>query len=283
MATDAAPADMATDAVLENVALEVLAANLASAERSRVPIGPVTASRSTLTVEEAYEIQLFNITSRLAAGASIVGRKVGLTSLAMQKQLGVDQPDYGVILDDMMVLAPATLDASTLISPRVEAEFSFRLGRNIPAAHALAGPMTLEQLRACVDRVYLSMEIIDSRITDWKITLADTIADNASSARLVIGESSVATAALFDSLPGVTLQLLCDDEVVSEGEGRAVLGDPLLGALWAVNKLGELGEDLAVGEIILAGAVHASVPLTRGSTWTVRAEGFPSVTIRTAL
>jgi len=271
-----------TNSAITNVALAELATSLATAEQSGVPIGPLTASRPTLTVDDAYEIQHHNITNRVAAGASIVGRKVGLTSRAMQLQLGVDQPDYGVILDDMMVQAPGTFDTSALIAPRVEAEFSFRLGRNIPAAHLAAGPMTLEQLRACVDRVYLSMEIIDSRIADWKITLADTIADNASSARLVIGDSAVATAALFDSLPGVTLQLFCNDELVSEGEGRAVLGDPLLGALWAVNKLGELGEDLAAGEIILAGAVHASVPLTRGSSWTVRAAGLPSVSIKTA-
>jgi 2-keto-4-pentenoate hydratase len=278
MTMDAAPAEAATDA-----ALEVLALSLATAEQSGVPIGPLTASRPTLTVDEAYEIQRLNIAQRVAAGASVVGRKVGLTSLAMQKQLGVDQPDYGVILDDMVVAAPAIFDTSVLIAPRVEAEFSFRLGRDIPARSVAASPLTVEELRACVDTVYLSMEVIDSRIADWKITLADTIADNASSARLVVGEGSVVTPQLFDSLPGVTLQLFCDDQLVGAGEGRAVLGDPLLGALWAVNKLGELGEDLAAGEIILAGAVHASVPLTPGSFWRVSADGFPSVSIQTAL
>jgi 2-keto-4-pentenoate hydratase len=278
MAMDAAPEEMTAHAVLQE-----LAASLAAAEQSGVPIGPLTVSRPTLTVEEAYEIQRLNTTQRVAAGASVVGRKVGLTSLAMQKQLGVDQPDYGVIFDDMVVLAPAIFDAAVLISPRVEAEFSFRLGQDIPAARVASGPLTLEQLREYVDTVYLSMEIIDSRIADWKITLADTIADNASSARLVVGEGRAARPELFDSLPGVTVQLLCDEELVGEGPGQAVLGDPLLGALWVVNKLGALGEDLAAGDIILAGAVHASVPLTSGSFWKVRADGFPSVTIQTAL
>ena len=270
---------MAMDAALEP-SLEVLALSLATAEQSGVPIGPLTASRRALTVDEAYEIQRLNVARHLAAGATIVGRKVGLTSKAMQQQLRVDQPDYGVILADMLVHAPAIFDAEPLIAPRVEAEFSFRLSRDILAGQGSAGPLTLEQLRACVDTVYLSMEIIDSRITDWKITLADTIADNASSARLVVGEGVPASSELFDSLPEVTLHLFCDDVLVGEGEGRAVLGDPLLGALWVVNKL---GENLAAGEIILAGAVHAAVPLTRGSVWAIRADGFPSVTIQTAL
>lgn len=257
--------------------LNDLADALAVAESGRVPIAPLTQLRPGITVDEAYEVQQINVARKLASGARIIGRKVGLTSKAMQEQLGVDQPDYGAITNDMLVSAPTTVDVSVLISSRVEGEFAFRTGTRIPA-----GTYSLVQLRELIDQVYVSMEIIDSRIADWKIGLADTIADNASSARLVIGEGVAATPELFDSLPQTTLELVKDGESIAAGPGSAVLGDPLLGALWVVNRLGELGEDIEAGEIILAGAVHASVPLTGGSTWTVQAPGFISATIETA-
>lgn len=254
-----------------------LADALVAAETSRQPIDALTASRPELTVEDAYAIQQVNTARKLAAGRHIVGRKVGLTSLAMQQQLGVDQPDYGVITDDMLVQAPATVDVSTLISPRVEGEFAFRVGRDVPA-----GKYTVQQLREIVDEVYVSMEIIDSRIAQWKIKLADTIADNASSARLVVGKGAVATPELFDALPETLLTLQRNGEVIASGAGREVLGDPILGALWVINRLGELGEDVRAGEIILAGAVHASVPLESGVTWSVSAPGFDSASITTS-
>jgi 2-keto-4-pentenoate hydratase len=126
------------------------------------------------------------------------------------------------------------------------------------------------------------MEIIDSRIANWKIKLADTIADNASSARLVVGVGATATPELLDALPETVLTLERNGEAVASGAGREVLGDPILGALWVVNRLGELGEDIAAGEIILAGAVHASVPLESGVTWSVSAPGFASASITTS-
>ena len=257
--------------------LNELADALAHAESTRVPIAPLSQLRPGLTVDEAYEVQQINVAKKLAGGARIIGRKVGLTSKAMQEQLKVDQPDYGAITNDMLVSAPTTVDVSVLISSRVEGEFAFRTGARIPA-----GIYTRDQLRELIDQVYVSMEIIDSRIADWKIGLVDTIADNASSARLVVGQGVPATAELLDALPDTTLELVKDGEPLAAGPGSAVLGDPLLGALWVVNRLGELGEDIEAGEIILAGAVHASVPLTPGSTWTVQAHGFIPATIETA-
>ncbi len=257
--------------------LAELADALAQAEATRIPIAPLSQLRPSLTVDDAYEVQQINVAKKLAAGSRIIGRKVGLTSKAMQEQLGVNQPDYGAITNDMLVSAPATVDVGVLISSRVEGEFAFRTGARIPA-----GNYSLAQLRELIDQVYVSMEIIDSRVADWKIGLVDTIADNASSARLVIGEGVPASPELFDALPGTQLELVKDGEQIAAGPGSAVLGDPLLGALWVVNRLGELGQTIEAGEIILAGAVHASVPLTPGSTWTVRAEGFVSATIETA-
>jgi 2-keto-4-pentenoate hydratase len=257
--------------------VEALADALLAAETSREPIDALTATYPQLTVEDAYAVQQVNTARKLAAGHRIVGRKVGLTSLAMQQQLGVDQPDYGAITDDMLVQAPATIDLSSLIASRVEGEFAFRVGRDVPA-----GIYTPDQLRDIVDEVYVSMEIIDSRIANWKIKLADTIADNASSARLVIGVGSSATSELFDALPETVLTLERNGQPVASGAGREVLGDPIRGALWVVNRLGELGEDLRAGEIILAGAVHASVPLEPGVTWSVNAPGFSSASITTS-
>lgn len=254
-----------------------LADALFAAELTLNPIEALTNEHPDLSVDEAYAIAQVNTARKLAAGRTIVGRKVGLTSLAMQQQLGVDQPDYGAITDDMLVRAPATVDLSVLISPRVEAEFAFHLGQDVPA-----GRYTLAQLRDFVDEVHVSMEIIDSRIANWKIKLADTVADNASSARLVVGRGAKATSELLDALPETILSLERNAEVVAFGAGREVLGDPLLGALWVVNRLGELGENLAAGEIILAGAVHASVALEAGVTWSVSAPGFDAASITTS-
>lgn len=257
--------------------VNALADALRAAESSGKPIAPLTEGHPSLTVDDAYAIQTANTNRKLEAGRRIVGRKVGLTSRAMQEQLGVNQPDYGAITDDMLVRAPASVDASVLIAPRVEGEFAFRVGRDVQAGH-----YSLADLREIVDMVYVSMEIIDSRIANWKIKLADTIADNASSARLVVGEGIQATEELFQALPETVLTLSRNGDEVASGAGREVLGDPLLGALWVVNRLGELREDLHAGEIILAGAVHASVPLEPGSQWSVIAPGFASATISTS-
>lgn len=257
--------------------LESIALALRVAEQTKAPVQQLTTLFPTLTPGDAYVIASVNVAEKLAVGQSIVGRKVGLTSRAMQQQLGVDQPDYGVITTDMIVRAPASVDCAELIAPRVEAEFAFRLGRDL-----VAGQESAQSLREAIDEIYISMEIIDSRIADWKIGLADTIADNASSARLVVGGGVAATPELFAALPATTLTLSQNGAVIASGEGREVLGDPLLGVEWVVTRLGELGETLRAGEIILAGAVHASVGLQPGTEYTVSAPGFEPVTITTA-
>jgi 2-keto-4-pentenoate hydratase len=253
-----------------------IAEQLYVAERDVSPIAPLTTSWPKLSQDDAYAIAQVNAARKIAAGHSVVGRKVGLTSLAMQRQLGVDQPDYGVITDDMIVRAPATIDVAVLIAPRVEAEFAFRVSRDIVAATA-----TPSFVRESIDEVYVAMEIIDSRIADWKIGLADTIADNASSARLVVGTGQPATAELLGSLPTALLQLNRNGVTVASGLGSEVLGDPLLGVMWVVARLGELGETIKAGEIILAGAVHASVPLESGVRWSVASAGFDTAEIET--
>src|SRR5215470_14860085 len=166
-----------------------LAADLAQAERSRVPIAPLTDGNPTIDVVDAYEIQLINIRQRVAEGARVVGHKVGLSSKAMQQMMGVDEPDYGHLLDEMQVFENAPVKASRFLYPRVEVEVGFILAADLPGADC-----TEDDVLAGTEALVPSIELIDTRITDWKIALCDTIADNASSAGFVLGQARVSPA-----------------------------------------------------------------------------------------
>lgn len=246
-----------------------LADQLRLAEASRLPIDALTDQVADLTIAEAYRVQAINVTQLLAGGEKLVGRKIGLTSRAMQEQLGVDEPDVGAITDRMVIPAEGHLDTSRFIKPRLEAEFAFRLDSD------LDGPVTIDSVRASIGTVMLAAEIIDSRIRDWKIALIDTVADNASSAAVVFGPEVPATDELIDALPALRVDLDADGEVVAFGEGSAVLGHPLEAVLWLACTLASTGESLKAGDLILAGAVHASVPLTAGVNYAVRADALP--------
>ncbi|RDI34054.1 2-keto-4-pentenoate hydratase/2-oxopent-4-enoate/cis-2-oxohex-4-enoate hydratase [Rhodococcus sp. AG1013] len=260
-----------------HAAVPSLAAELAEAERTRRPIAQPTSSHPDLTVADAYEIQRRNIARRVEAGERVVGRKIGLTSLAMQRQLGVDQPDFGAILDTMVVPHEGEQALDDLVAARAEAEFTFRLASDlVPGESAF----TFEQVRDAVGEVMLSLELIDSRIADWKIGLVDTVADNASSARLVAGPGVPATRELLDTLPDRILTLTRDGETVGEGPGSAVLDHPLNAIVWLADSLAQYGDHLRAGDLVLAGAVHAAVPLAAGSTFGVTSPGLPDVTVR---
>lgn len=250
-----------------------VAAALRDAETERRAIQPPTTTHPGLTVDDAYRIQGVNIAQRLAGGERIVGHKIGLTSLAMQQQLGVDQPDYGVITDAMVVADDSVFTTDALIAPRVEAEFAFLIGHDLPASP------TLDELAAAIAGVAVALEIIDSRITDWRIGLVDTIADNASSARIVHGEFIPAFGTQLAELPETEITLWKDGEAVAIGLGSAILGDPLVSLHWLATAIGAYGDHFAAGEIVLAGAVAAAVPLTPGSVWEASAERFPVVTL----
>ncbi len=255
-------------------ALAEIADALRDAERSRTAIAPLTTTHRGLSIEDAYRIQRLNIRRRLDAGERIAGHKVGLTSRVMQEQLSVDQPDYGVITDAMVVPDGGELRVDALIAPRVEPEFAFLIGEDLPAAP------TLHELTASVSGVALALEIIDSRIADWKIALVDTVADNASSARIVHGEFLPARAALLSTLPSTTITLRRNGAEVGSGPGSAVLGDPLVSLHWLATAIGSYGDRFSKGEVVIAGAVAAAVPLTAGSAWEASADGFPAVAFR---
>jgi 2-oxopent-4-enoate hydratase len=234
-----------------------VASSLAQATRDREPIAPITETWPDFDVDDAYAVQTLVIDERLNAGAGRVGWKVGLTSAAMQQQLGVDQPDFGPLLNDMQASSGGEIAIAGLIAPRVEGEIAFRLGRD------LAGPgVTVQDVAQAVTQALPALEIIDSRIADWRIALADTIADHASSAMFVLSDDGASPAAI--DLPGVELTLLVNGDVVDRGVGRAVLGDPLEAVAWLANTLGAYGERLSAGDVILAGALHTSIPVQAG-------------------
>ncbi|TQS88948.1 hypothetical protein EU811_20615 [Arthrobacter sp. TS-15] len=255
--------------------LDKISASLGDAERTGEPTDPVRLAGPALTLDDAYAIQGRTRARRLAAGERIVGHKIGLTSEAMQKQLGVDQPDFGFLTDAMVVADGGSVDPSKLIAPRLEPEFAFRIDRALPV------DPSLQETREAIGAVAVAIEIIDSRIANWDIALVDTVADNASSARLVSGPWRHVDQGVLEDLPGTEVRLICDGDVVASGLGSAVLGDPVTAVHWLARALGRYGEALREGEIILAGAVSGAMPLTAGHEWTVSAPAFRSATFRT--
>lgn len=255
--------------------LRRLADDLHRAEGDRVPIAPPSTTEPGLSVDDAYAVQRTNVERRIAAGERAVGRKIGLTSRAIQQQLGVDSPDFGIVTDAMVVADGGDLDLSQLIAPRVEAEFAFRLGRDLEPSPSR------DELLAALDGVAVALEVIDSRVADWRIGLVDTIADNASSARIVTGPFAPATPDLIASLPDIVVTLTKDHDAVAEGPGSAVLGDPIVSLLWLAEAIGGYGESFTAGDIVLAGAVARAVDLVPDADWAASALGFRPVSFRT--
>ena len=237
--------------------LEMLARTLFDAQERRIPVPPLSEVDASLTVSDAYAIQHLNIGRRIEGGRRRVGRKIGLTSRAMQQALGVYEPDFGVLLDDMFVEDWDAVPSTELIQPRIEAEISLVMGKD------LAGPgvNAVGALRA-IDSACASLEIIDSRIVDWRIALTDTIADNASSGRCVVSAKPMLMTDL--NLPLIGMAIAINGTVVDTGAGAAALGNPIRCVAWLANKLAEFGERLHAGEIILAGALHRAVPVKAG-------------------
>ncbi len=264
-----------TERRLDDPTVARLAAALVEATARREPVPPLTDAHPEITVADAYAIQELVARSRLAAGETIVGWKVGLTSAAMQQQLGVDQPDYGPLLTRHVIPADGVVDMRELIAPRIEAEIAFVLGS------PLRGPgVSRDDVLAATSAVAASLEIIDSRVANWKIRLADTIADMASSARVVVSEARM-------ELDGVDLLaerviLERNGERAAEGVGAAVLGDPLEAVAWAANTLGALGVTLEAGHVVMPGAMHASVPVAAGDEIVARFDRLGPVSVRFA-
>ncbi len=252
-----------------------VAAELLAAYDSKAPLEPLTATYEGMTLEDAYAIQQLQIRERVAGGRTVRGHKVGLTSAAMQRLLGVSEPDYGHLLDDFFHLEHAPIPVSSFLQPRVEPEVAFVLKK------PLTGPgVTVHEALRAVDFVLPALEIVDSRIRDWTIGLYDTIADNASSGAVVLGSTPTDVGALDLRLAGATLHR--NGVVIGTGAGGAVLGSPLNSLVWLANTVGARGVTLEAGHVVLPGAVCAMAPVVAGDVFTATFAGLGSVTARFA-
>jgi 2-keto-4-pentenoate hydratase len=244
---------------MDTASVDKAADGLLGAYATRIPVPPLTASHPDLSVSGAYAIQLAQVAAWTAGGAVVKGHKVGLTSAAMQRQLGVDQPDFGHLTDAMLLPEGATAAIGRFLQPKAEPEIAFVLGR------PLTGPgVTVAEALAAVDFVLPALEIIDSRIADWRITLADTIADNASSGAVVLGSRPVKPGALDLALTGCLLHR--NGRLEGTGAGGAVLGSPVNALVWLANTVGPLGVTLEAGHVVLPGSVCAAIPFGPGDT-----------------
>lgn len=248
------------------VAFESHADVLHVALRSGTPIAPLTGRVEGLDLAGAYAIAQAGIARRVAEGERVVGRKIGLTSVAVQRMLGVDQPDFGVLTDRMDYSSDAQVPVAGMIAPRAEGEIAFHLKRD------LAGPgITLHDVLLATESVSACFEIVDSRIRDWKIGILDTVADNASAAAFVTSAERVSPVGRDLGTCGMVLEK--NGALVSTGAGAAALGSPLNCVVWLANQLGRLGDGLRAGDTILSGALVPLTPVARGDYLRLRVGG----------
>jgi 2-keto-4-pentenoate hydratase len=240
-----------------------LSEHLAQAENKRQGVEPLTSIDPEITVVEAYQVQLATVERKIAEGRRIVGKKIGLTSRAMQKLLGVDQPDYGHLLDDMEVADRGSISPQLVLQPKVEAEIAFVLKKDLVGPH-----VTVPEVLLATDYVVPALEVVDSRVSDWKIKLQDTIADNASSGLYVLGEKKLRPTDIDLAQVGVVFYK--NGEIMNTGVGAAALGHPAFCVAWLANKLFEFGITLKAGEIILSGALSAAVNAEPGDHFQAR-------------
>jgi 2-keto-4-pentenoate hydratase len=245
---------------------------LRDAEVERRPIPPLRETWPEIDVVDAYEIQLLNIRRRLEAGAGVRGHKVGLSSKAMQDMMGVNEPDYGHLLTDMEVSSDEPVPAERYCFPRVEVEVAFVLGETLPGAGC-----TEDDVLRATEYVAPAIELIDSRIADWDIRIADTIADNASSAGFVLGPERVSPSDV--DLRSIEAVLMRNGEKVAEGRSDAVLGNPVTAVAWLADKVAGFGVTLEAGHVILPGSVHRAIDVHPGDAFVADFEGFGSVSL----
>ena len=247
-----------------------------AAERDLAPVDPLTETFPGIDVTDAYEIQLINIRRKIAAGARVRGHKVGLSSPVMQQMMGVDEPDYGHLLDAMVLPADAPIPAAGYCYPRIEVEIGYVLGSALPGADC-----TEADVLAATEYIVPSLELIDSRIRDWRIKLADTIADNASSAGVILGQARRTPAELAArgiDLANIDAVLYSGDQEVARGNTSAVLGNPTGCVAWLARKVADFGVKLEAGHLILPGSCTRAIDARPGDTFRAEFAGLGTVT-----
>lgn len=252
---------------------QAYADKLWEAESDRVQIDRLTDSNPEMTVADAYRVQLLNVKRRLENGEKLIGMKIGLTSAAMQKMLNVSVPDYGHLFDRMLLTNGQVCHVDQLIQPRAEGEISFCLNKT------LKGPgVTVADVYEATRYVVPSIEIVDSRIKDWKIKLQDTIADNGSSARLMVGSGMTPIENVDMKLTGMVMEK--NGELVNSGCAAEVWGNPAAAVACLANMLSEFDIELPAGSIVMAGALTGMVPVEAGDVITCSFTGMGSVTVK---
>ncbi len=249
---------------------------LYEARRTRQPIEPFTDADPDLVMADGYAVQQQLTGMLLADGDSVVGYKVGLTSKPMQKMIGVDQPDYGPVLASTVYADGDAVPVSAFIQPKLEAEIAFVL------RSPLAGPgVSVLDARAAIAGMTAAVEIVDSRFADWRIKLADTVADLASNGAVAVSSRLVPLDGRDVVDPRlIGMVLTRQGELVDTGAGAAALGDPVRVVAWLANTLGEMGAKLEAGHLVMTGALHAAVPMRAGDVFRTDFDRLGPVTIR---
>ena len=246
---------------------------LCDAQSSAIPIQPLTQLYPNLDVAQAYSVQRLNLARHIDQGAVLRGHKIGLTSGPMQELLGVNEPDFGCILDSMVLPDGAAVPVTAFCAPRVEPEAAFLMRA------PLRGPgVTAEDVMAATEAVAPALEIVDSRIADWRITLADTIADNASSAAVMLGEWVPISRA--PSLPDTTATLVVNDTTVGTDQGTAVMGDPAAAVAWLANALAQFDTGIEAGQFVMSGSYTTAAFVVAGDAASAAISGLGAVTVR---
>lgn len=257
---------------MNSAVIQQCADQLLEAQRSGIACGPIRELIGDSDLESAYAVQNLITANRLLKGDVIVGKKIGLTSTSVQKQIGVDQPDYGVLFHSMEVMNGSTVDWNELMQPKVEAEIAFYLKEDL-----LSPKTSIAQVLSAIEFAVPSIEIVGSRIDNWNIRITDTIADNASASHFVIGHGLRSLSSI--DLLSCKMELLKNGEKVSHGTGADCLGSPINATWWLACKMAALGTPLKKGDLVLAGALGPMVAVKPNDVIEASIDGLGSVSV----
>jgi len=258
---------------LKDHKISIAAKQLRVADTTKTACLPIRNQIGAISIEDAYAVQFINAVIRIENGATIVGKKIGLTSLKVQEQLGVNQPDFGVLFNDMKVKNGGCLSISETMQPKVEAEIAFLLKEDITSKNP-----SLEEVEAAIDYAVAAIEIVGSRIANWDIKITDTIADNASASHFVLGTEKKKLSEI--DVVHCKMEMHLNGKLVSEGTGSDCLGSPLIATLWLAKTMVVLGSPLKAGDIILSGALGPMATVISGDSVSAKIEGLGEVSFQ---